>query len=123
MTREQWGGPFIRSSNGKGVGRPIKPVRDQRTPLAMGVCVRSQERSHSSFHKWRTRVEILGRRCRPPYQCRLRKHISATGMPYRSVRAEAMHDVRLKKVTIRGYRSIENCTVDLGNINVLIGRG
>lgn len=32
-----------------------------------------------------------------------------------------MHDVRLKKVTIRGYRSIENCTVDLGSINILIG--
>lgn len=32
-----------------------------------------------------------------------------------------MHDVRLKKVTIRGYRSIKNCTVDLGNINILIG--
>lgn len=32
-----------------------------------------------------------------------------------------MHDVRLKKVTIRGYRSIKNCTVDLGSINILIG--
>ena len=32
-----------------------------------------------------------------------------------------MHDVRLKKVTIRGYRSIKDCTVDLGSINILIG--
>ncbi|WII09712.1 AAA family ATPase [Methanomassiliicoccales archaeon LGM-DZ1] len=32
-----------------------------------------------------------------------------------------MHDVALKKVTIRGFKSIKDCTIDLGSINVFIG--
>lgn len=52
---------------------------------------------------------------------RLRKHISATGCSDVLPGADAMHDVALKKVTIRGFKSIKDCTIDLGSINVFIG--
>ena len=48
-------------------------------------------------------------------------HISATGCSNALFGADAMQDVRLKKVMIRGFRSIKDCTIDLGSINVLIG--